>query len=474
MNTARPAWMLVALAGLVTLDPCHAGAPVADVHVIADQYVRIALQGNLTLQGQELEVQRAEAALDAARARFFPELSLQARYTRADGGRQIDLPIGSLLNPAYQTLNELLQAHGEAPRFAPLPDQVIPFQRSREQDTRVTLRQPLYQPAIPAAARARRELLRGTRAARQVVERRLQRDVWLGYLEWLKALRAREVLQASAEVLAENLRVNESLLANGRVTEDQVLRARTEQLAVAQQLRATSDQIDQARSYVNFLLNRPLDTPLEDARLPATPVAAVAGVALASAGTRPELAQADALGAAAGEQHRAARAASRPSLSLGVDAGTQGEDWDLGPDYNYVAASLVLSWKFFDGGATRAEAERARLATRQARLQQESLLRQILLEQQQARDRLAAATDSITVAETRTETARAAQRIAGRKRDAGTISQAEFLDARNALTAAELSLNVNRFELLQRRIELQYALGVTPGEGLAPDPGAAP
>lgn len=79
MNTARPAWMLVALAGLVTLDPCHAGAPVADVHVIADQYVRIALQGNLTLQGQELEVQRAEAALDAARARFFPELSLQAR-----------------------------------------------------------------------------------------------------------------------------------------------------------------------------------------------------------------------------------------------------------------------------------------------------------------------------------------------------------------------------------------------------------
>ena len=263
--------MLAALTGFLALHPCHGATPAPDVHAIADQYVQIALQGNLALQGEELEVQRAGAALDAARARFFPELSLQARYTRADGGRQIDLPIGTLLDPAHQTLNELLQAHGQTPRFAPLPDQVIPFQRQREQDTRLTLRQPLYQPAIPAAARARHELLRGARAGREVVERRLQRDVWLGYLEWLKALRAREVLQASAQVLAENLRVNESLLANGRVTEDQVLRARTEQLALAQQLRATSDQIDQARSYVNFLLNRPLDTPLQDARLPDLP-----------------------------------------------------------------------------------------------------------------------------------------------------------------------------------------------------------
>jgi outer membrane protein TolC len=430
-----------------------------DAAEVAAEYVAIALQENLALQGQALEVQRAEAALDAARARFLPELSLQARYTRADGGREIDLPTGSLLNPAYQTLNELLAAHGEPPRFSPLPDQSFPFQREREQDTRVSLRQPLYQPAIPAAARAQRELLRGARAGEQALARRLRRDVWLGYLEWLKARRAREVLEATAEVLAENLRVNESLLANGRVTEDQVLRARTEQLSVAQQLRETSHQIEQAGSYVNFLLNRPLDTRLEDASVPEDLMQA----ATQAGGPRPELEQADALGAAAGEQQHAARAALLPSLSLGVDAGTQGERWDFGPGYNYATASLLLSWRLFDGGATRAEAERARLAARQARLQQESLFRQINLEQQQARDRLDAASDSIAVAEARAEAARATQQIAERKRDAGTISQVEFLDARSAATAAELALNVNRFELLQRRIELQYALGSLPG-----------
>jgi outer membrane protein TolC len=452
--------MLAALAAL-TVSSAHGAQPARDAVTVAEEYVELALQGNLALQGQGLEVQRAEAALTAARARFFPELSLQARYTRSNGGREFDLPLGTLLNPAYQTLNELLAAQGEPPRFSPLPDQTIPFQRQREQDTRVTLRQPLYQPASPAAARAQRELLRGTRAGEQAVARRLRRDVWLGYLDWLKALRARDVLVATGQVLDENLRVNESLLANGRVTEDQVLRARTEQLAMTQQQREIQHQIEQAQRYVNFLLNRPLDTELEDAPVPA---ATTLTADLAAGGLRPELAQADALGAAAGEQHRAARAALAPMLSLGVDAGTQGEDWDLGPGYNYVSASLVLSWRLFDGGASRAESERARLAARQARLQQESLFRQINLEQQQAGDRLAAAADSIGVAEARAEAARAMQRIAERKRDAGTISQVEFLDAHSALTEAELALNVNRFELLQRRIELQYASGAIPGQ----------
>lgn len=469
MKLPRHAGMLVALVALGVGHAAEAAQP-RDVAAVASEYVAIALRDNPALRSQGLEVERAEAALDAARARFLPELSLQARYTRADGGRQIDLPIGTLLNPAYQTLNELLQAQGEAPRFAPLPDQVIPFQREREQDTRLTLRQPLYQPAIPAAARAQRELLRGARAGEAMVERRLRRDVWLAYLEWLKALRAREVLQSSQQVLDENLRVNESLLANGRITDEQVLRARTEQLAVAQQLRAIEDQIGQARSYVNFLLNRPLDTPLEDAREPDVGETSVQ----ASAGQRPELEQADALRAASSAQHRATRSALRPSLSLGIDAGTQGEDWDLGPDYNYLSASLVFSWKLFDGGANRAEAERARLATRQARLQQETLTHQISLEQQQARDRLAAASDSISLALARAEAARAAHVIAERKRDAGAISQVEFLDARNALTAAELALNVNRFELLQRRIELQYADGEVPGAALPANTGNNP
>jgi len=467
---AKLARRIARLVGLVAFVSQSAWAQQAlrDAQAVTAEYVAAALQSNLALQGQQLEVQRAEAALRAARARFLPEVALQARYTRADGGRNIDVPIGTLFNPAYQTLNELLAAQGEPPRFAAIPDTSIPFQREREQDTRLTLRQPLYQPAIAAGARAQRELLRGATAAEDALRRQLRRDVTVAYLNWLMALRAQAVLTATREVLDENLRVNESLLRNGRVTEDQVLRARTEQLGLQQQQRAATSQVDQARHYVNFLLNRELDTPLEDARVPAfeaTGTEPDAAQLLVTAQSRPELTQAAAQAAAAKAAQRAARAALLPSLALGVDAGTQGESWQFGPGYNFATASLVLSWKFFDGGANRAELDRARLAARRAQLQQDAVAQQVNLEVRQATDRLAETSESLSTAEARATAARSVLRIAERKRDAGSISQVEFLDARNAATSAELALNVNRFELLQRRAELDFAAGdtATPG-----------
>jgi outer membrane protein len=477
LQAALPGKALLTLVTLLALPsaPVYAQATLRDADEIAADYVATALTSNIALQTRELEVDRAQEALRAARARFLPELAVSARYTRSDGGRTIDVPLGTLLNPAYQTLNEQLVAQGEQPRFAPIQDSSITFQREREQDTRLTLRQPLYQPAIPAATRAQRQLLRGAEASRSVLERQLRRDVTTAYLNWLMALRASTVLEGTREVLEENLRVNDSLLRNGRVTEDQVLRARTEQLAVRQQLRESASAIDQARNYVNFLLNRPLDTPLEDARIPAFEAVAGGGAngatgaaarathssrqMLLDAQQRPEVEQAAALVAAAREQEKVARAALGPSLALAFDAGTQGETYRFGEGNNFSSASLVFSWKFFDGGANSAERQRARIAARQARLQQDAIAQQVELEVRQALDRLAESTDSLAVAEARAEAARSALFIATRKRDAGAMSQVEFLDARNASTTAELALNVTRFQLLQRRVELEFAAG---------------
>jgi outer membrane protein TolC len=79
--------------------------------------------------------------------------------------------------------------------------------------------------------------------------------------------------------------------------------------------------------------------------------------------------------------------------------------------------------------------------------------------------------DSLRTAEARADAARAGFRIASRKRDEGAISQVEFIDARSALTAAELNLNLTRFQLLARQAELDYATaaGTLPAElGLSP------
>ena len=232
---------------------------------VLDAYVAEALRSNLALQTAGLEVERSQALLDAARARFFPEASLSARYTRAEGGREVSLPLAAAFNPVYATLNELLLADGKAPRFGSIEDPRFLLQREREQDSRISLRQPLFAPAIPAAVRAQRAVMEATNYAKLALEQRLRRDVSVGYLDWLRASRGSDIVAASRSLLQENLRINESLFRNGTITEDQVLRARAELLAVEQQLTETRQLRDQARSYLNFLLNRPLDSILDEA-----------------------------------------------------------------------------------------------------------------------------------------------------------------------------------------------------------------
>jgi outer membrane protein TolC len=433
------------------------GRPVA---AVIDDYVREGLQSNLGLRAQSLEVERSTAALDEARARYFPEVAFAARYTRADGGRTIEIPLGQALNPAYQTLNDLLVAQGQQPQFPLVQDETIAFLREREQDTRITLRMPLLQPAIPAAVRAQRELLGASEYAHTALARRLKRDITVGYLNWLAAVRTQGIVDASLALLNENLRVNDSLFRNGKITQDQVLRARAELLAVTQQSREARNGASQAQSYLNFLLNRPLDTALENADVAADVAArtqALAELRSAALANRPELAQVARLSRASEAQVRLARADRWPTLSLGADGGIQGEEYEFGRGSNYATISLLLNWTFFDGGARRAAVRQAAASARKTATQLDELTQQVQLEVQQSLDRLNTSADSLATADARADAARAAFRIASRKRDEGAISQVEFIDARSSLTGAELNLNVTRFDVLARQAELDYA-----------------
>jgi outer membrane protein len=427
---------------------------------VIDGYVREGLRANLGLRAQSLEVERSAAELDAARARYFPEAGFAARYTRAEGGRTIELPLGDALNPAYQTLNDLLVAQGQQPQFPVVQNETIPFLREREQDTRLTLRQPLFAPAIPAAVRAQRELLGASEYGREALGRRLKRDITVGYLRWLAAVRTQGIVDASVALLNENLRVNDSLHRNGKITQDQVLRARAELLAVTQQSREAQNLAAQAQSFLNFLLNRPLDTALENAEVGqgvSATTSALADLRRAALDNRPELAQFAHLSRASEAQTRLARSELWPTLSLGADGDIQGEEYDFGRGSNYATVSLLLNWTFFDGGARRAAVRSASAVERRTAVQRDELTQQVQLEVQQSLDRLNTSADSLATADARAEAARAAFRIASRKRDEGVISQVEFIDARSSLTSSELNLNVTRFEVLARQAELDYA-----------------
>lgn len=439
-----------------------------------DQLVIEAIAANLVLASAEAGVAQRLALLDQARARYLPVIDLNLRYSVADGGRQIEIPVGDLVNPAYAALNSLLAASGQPAPFSPIANSSIPFLRDHEQESVLRLTQPLYDGRIGAATRGAAFEHEAARLGRDALVVRLRRDVRQAYLRWLGARESIAILDATADAARENQRVNDSLHRNGRVTRDAVLRAETDVLEIEQQLAAANAAERAAQNYVNLLRNRPLDSalPLSGAddrdveRLRERLLGAGAATANASrhlqdsaVSHRHELRQVDAGLEAADAAEDLARAAFKPRLALAVDTGIQGEQYGFSNDDRFALASLVLQFNLFRGGADRASLREARARTTGLRAQRDFLEQQVRLEVLEAARDFEVAEASLRTAARRVDAARQTFEIVRRKRDLGQLAPVEFIDARRVLSSAELSQRVYRFQALAALTELDYATG---------------
>jgi len=437
-------------AGALALLPLVGQASEPEIERIAEALVAEALASNLGLRAAEAGVIERRAALDAARARFRPALDLQLRFTRADGGREIELPLGPAQSATFR------------------------FQRSREQDSALRLTQSLYDARLPAARQAAAFGHDEARHGLQAFARELGRDVSQAWYRFLTAGEAIAILRATRELAAENRRVNASLYDNGKVTRDLVLRAEAELLEVEQRLLQAEATATLARQYVNLLCNAPLDRPLEAATIDtaelqqlaarAHPPGGAAGPAMfeeAALARRAELRQLDAGLAAAAAEERLARAAFQPQLALVLDAGTQGPDWGYREHDPYLFASLVLRFNLLSGGADRAALAAARARRAGLGASRELAGQQVRIEVHEAWSALAVAEASLQTAERRVAAAAAAWEIVARKRNLGQAPPAETLDAQRALTEARLNANVTRFAVLDALAGLNYAIGGT-------------
>jgi outer membrane protein TolC len=462
-------------------DPAPPPAVAPTIDEAVERLVADALAANLDLAAATAETEARLAALDQARARYLPALDLDARYSRASGGRTIDFPVGDLLNPVYATLNQLT---GQA-RFPAIENVSVRLLRPREQETKLSLTQPLYDARLGAARDAAAARVDSAEAARATLRSRLARDVRQAYYRWLEARARLGILDATLEAARANLHVNDSLFRHGKVTRDLVYRAEADVLEVEQGRLAADHGVRIAQSYVNLLRNAPFDRELPLAavadpdvdrlrdglaRRAQAPGLALPGLESAAVDRRTEFRELDAAAAAAAAGERLARAAFRPQLAFAVDAGSQGEDYrHFGTtDDRFVLASVVLRFSLFAGGADRAALRGARAAQAEVRAQRAAAEQRIRLEVQEALSTLEVAGASLATAERRVQAAAGAFAIAQKKRDLGQINQAEYVDARRALTDAELNQNVTRFEALDGLAQLEYAVGRADRDGATP------
>ena len=407
-----------------------------------------ALARNLGLTAERLADQRAAADVRVARGLFLPSLAVASRYSYLDGVPNI----GDFVNPAYAALNGLLGQN----RFPTNLDITLP----QRHDSHLELRQPLFNAGIVANYAAARGRADGQRFALLAAARRLAADAQTAYLNEASARRAVEIYGASLDLVRENERVAERLVAAGQATPEAVFRARADRSDIEQQLAEARQRDAAAARLFNQLLRRPLEAPVDvipDSALDLPLPLEIEGAVAHALAYREELHQVDA-GIRTGEAGvRAATAAFLPTVSLGVDYGVQSRDLAFRSSQDYWAVSVVVSWNLFNGGQDAARRTAAQLEVERTRTLRKDLEDRIALEVRTAYDAAAVAHGAIATADDRLEAARRTFQLVRRRYEEGVARPIELVDARTALTSAELNRVVTAYQYAIHYVDLERA-----------------
>ena len=433
----------------------------ADESVLT-QYVDEALQNNLALKQQQFSLEKSLAALKEARGLFLPSVGINARYSRAGGGREIEFPVGDLVNPIHQTLNQLLQQ----PVFpGNLQNEIIPFLREKEQETKISAVQPIFEPQIFYNYKIKSTLVEVEQNNKRIYTRQVVSEVKTAYFRYLMTIQINKLLLQTRQLLEENLRVSRKLYENDKVTKEVVYRSEAELSELDQQILQAEKSEELTKSYFNFLLNRPLDQDIivseEDLPILKEEGDLTAAFQLAVR-QREELKLMELSVEASKKGIKLNQSAFLPSVFAALDYGFQGEEYRFTSSDDFWMASAILRWNLFNGFQDQARIQQAKIEKKQQQMKYAEVENQIKLQVQEIYNNVKVSQKTIQAAEDRLLSARKSFEIVDRKYREGILPHIVYLDARNNLTRSEINSVINRYEYYIDLVELERALANYP------------
>jgi outer membrane protein TolC len=428
--------------------PAEAAAPAVLRLTVEEARARAKASAPLLEGARSLE-RAARAEVDVARAAKRPQVEFTAGYTR-----QSDVPELTIDQPGI----------GRQVIFPNLPNNYR---------TRLGASLPLYTGGRLNALRDAAE--REAAAAGKDVgaaDADLALETTSAYWALVTARESERVLTESLGAYEAHLQDAQNRRAAGLAALNEVLQVQVERdRAELARVRAANDA-QVAEANLQRLVGVPPATRIEPAEPlaePGAPPGTSPGAGLTDALVQEAFTRRPERGAlleriAAGESRvKAEKAARWPQIAVGggfdyanpnrrilPPSATWDDSWDVG---------INLSWAVFDGGRSRAAAERAGAQTDALRQQAEDLDRRIRLEVTARHLDVEAARQAVGVAARNLEAARENTRVASERHRAGVIPSSERLDAEVLQLRAALDHTDALAQLRTARAALDRALG---------------
>jgi len=413
-------------------------------------YIKMGLQNNEVIRQHNFDITKSIYALKEAHSLFYPTVSLNANYTKADGGRTIDIPIGDMLNPVYSTLNQITNSNA----FPVLQNQSVLINPDNFYDAKIHTTMPLLNFEIIYNKRIKSQQSALQAIELEVYKRELVKEIKIAYYRYLQSVEGIAIYQEALKLVTENQRVNQSLFKNEKINRTAVLRSDNEVIRMEANLETARQASNNARAYFNFLLNQKLDNEIEaDAVQESLPDAMVGE----NTGSREELLKLSTARDLNDNVGRLAKSYWYPKLSGFADVGFQDFDFEVNKDSRYYFAGIALEWNIFSGNKNKYKLRQVEEDSKKIASQTDNVRQQLLLQFQVAQNNLRSALEQFNADKNQKQSAKKYNDDITRLYKEGQAIYIELLDAQNQWVNAQINTNISRYNSWIAFAELERA-----------------
>ena len=444
----------------------------------SDQVAQRARETSWAIRSKDKDIEAAEYDVDRAKAAYYPELKLIARYTRLSPVEQGSFGGGGGVDGALVVAQDLPAGAtypGDYPGFTGLPFSAL----TSGFDFPVFLDQYWFQAALSvpisdyvfraghglSAARNNRKLARLNAQAARLQDASNAR---LAYYDWVRAKLQLVVAEQALAQSREHVRVTEATFAGGRLSRADVLRAQS--LAASNELLVT-----QARHFVTLAEDR-LRTLMHDQepgsyevgedvrQLPSTDSTTTFQRLYAEAlQNRLELQALDSARRSLHDAEKAVRADNYPRFAAFANGYVVNPSNRVIPQEDKFRAQwdvgVELTWTPTRIASAQAEASKYRVQAQQRELDIQTLRDALRTEVMQAHQATLEARVNIETATRGLEAAEEGYRVRQKLFRYGRATSVEVTDAETDLLRARLALVNAEVDVHTARVRLEHAVG---------------